>query len=158
MPAAATIGDNGKGNFFHHFNKISAQRAIVDRERAEEKRLRKVAKADGLKLANIDFAIRAVRLEDDSIIVEEMRERERIAAWLGLPIGTAPAFSFDAEPIGERAAREGTAAGMMNRDRDSPYDANTEPGRAWLKAYDKARREQLAFVADALEEQEEEVA
>lgn len=151
VQGTAAIGDNqGKSTFFHHFNAISGQRAIVDRERAEEKRLRKLAKADGLKLSNIDFALRAVRLEDDSIIVEELRQQERIAAWLGLPVGAAPAFEF-AEPIEERAVREGEAAGMMNKDRSPPYDANTAPGRAWLKAFDKARKQSLDFIATSLE-------
>ena len=98
-----------------------------------------------------------MRLEDDSIIVEELRQQERIAAWLGLPVGTAPAFDFD-EPIVERATREGQAAGMMGRDRQPPYDSTTEPGRAWLKAFDKATKERLAFVANTLEEQQEEAA
>lgn len=50
----ATFGDNSrnlspaeaKALFFHHFSKIAAQHERLEQERSEEKRLRKLAKAE----------------------------------------------------------------------------------------------------------------
>ncbi|MGC4026233.1 MAG: hypothetical protein QM744_14455 [Mesorhizobium sp.] len=146
----AALGDNSKmltpvedrALFFHHFNKIAAQRAIVDAAKAEEKRLRKIAKADQIALRDIDFAMRCAEIDDAMIVADDLRRHFLIAHWFALPVGEAPEFDFDAEPINDRAAREGLAAGLAAKDRDAnPYDPNTPVGRIWTENYDQGQQE-----------------
>src|SRR5262245_50410190 len=99
--------------FLDHIKKISAQQAICDRENEEKKRLRKLAKTDGLVLADIDYAMRILKVEDPDIIVGELKRRSEIAFWFALPVGTqAEMFdAFEREPAVDRAFREGMIAG-----------------------------------------------
>lgn len=146
MPAA--IGDNSmqsevgdRALFFHHFTAIKKARDKVDAARAAEKVLRKEAKVDGIILKDIDFGLYVVGLEDDQIAINETVRRVRQLRWMGLAIGTEPELDFEREPIVERASREGAAAGRLALKRETPYAADSEPGRAWLANYDAAQAE-----------------
>ena len=57
-----------KALVFHHFGAIQAQKEAVEVEKAEYKRLRKLAKADGIALADIDFMLKCAEVDDESII------------------------------------------------------------------------------------------
>lgn len=146
--------------FHHHLAAVQEAHDRTAEARAEERRRRKLAKADGIKLRNLDFALRINDTDDEDIIVDELAEMHRIAAWMGLPVGTQGDFDLDAEPIEDRAAREGDAAGRKGKDRDAPYPVASKPEQAWLKAYDKGRKAQLEELAAVLEkkaaEEEEE--
>ncbi|NEI52678.1 hypothetical protein GR217_34230 [Rhizobium leguminosarum] len=157
----ATIGDNSndltpaerKALFMHHFQAIMAQTAVCHRENEERKRLRKLAKTDGIILADVDFGLRCATIEDPQVIVEEQQRRHEIGRFFALPMGAQGDFEFDREPLVDRAARLGEAAGYAAKDRDScPYDdPNSEPGRAWLAAWDGAQAQMLADLATAME-------
>jgi len=128
--------------FFHHLNPIVAQAAAVQREREELNRLRKLAKADGFKLALIDEAMRMNDIEDDSIIVDEMKEWMQIAAWMGLPVGQQiDLFSEpDRTPLTDAAFAAGRTAGLLARDPKPPHEESTEAGQAWMRGWHEGQR------------------
>lgn len=142
-----------RATFMGHFNAILAQRARVDLEKAAEKTLRKRAKAEGIALREIDFALRANAMEDDSLIPAELVRMTEIAAWMGLPVGAAPEFDFEREPSVDKAKREGAAAGYADTDgsrRMPPTHApDSRAGQAYIKAYDAARAQFLADLESA---------
>ena len=93
---------NEQGAFMDHYKKIAAQNEKVKTEQKEYRRLRKEAKADGIMLRDMDFAMRCAEIDDGSIIVEDMQRQIVIASWFGLPINTqAELFPEDYEPPAE---------------------------------------------------------
>jgi hypothetical protein len=137
----------------HHFVKISGQRAIVKAAQQVEKELRKVAKREGIVLADIDFGLRVQSVKDDDIILNEQERRAEIIRWMGLPIGTQAAFNFKKD---NAPAREGAAAGARAAERKSPYDAGSFDDQEWLTAYDGAQAEMLEAFSTAMEKKQAE--
>jgi ribosome modulation factor len=134
-----------KALLMHHMRAISAQQAICDRENEERKRLRKLAKADGIPMADIDYGMRVLEIEDPQIIIDEQRRHSELAEWFGVPIFTQSEFDFDREPAVDRARREGAAAGAMGRDNNPPYGTGSAQAEAWRAGW---REEQDRMIAD----------
>lgn len=136
-----------KALFMDHYRPIAAQLEIVNEAKAEYNRLRKLAKADKIKLADIDFALRCAEVDDPDIIVDDLRRQAEIAAWFALPIEYQSDMfgNFSREPSEDRARREGRAAGASGIG-SNPYDENSAPGRAWAEEWaseQKTAREAL---------------
>jgi hypothetical protein len=156
MPAA--IGDNSReltpaerrALYFNHYAKIAAQTEICRQANEERKRLRKVAKADGIVLSDVDYGLRCATIEDPDIIVAEQIRRNEIARWFALPVGQQADFDFNRQPLVERAAAEGRAAGYAAKDRTPPHDIASKAGQAWLSAYDEAQAAMRADLAAAM--------
>lgn len=90
---------NEQGAFMEHYKKIAAQSEKVKAEQKEYRRLRKEAKADGIMLRDMDFAMRCADIDDGNIIVEDMQRQIQIAAWFNLPIDSqANLFPEDYDP------------------------------------------------------------
>jgi len=125
-----------KALFMDHYRPIAAQLEIVSEAKAEYNRLRKLAKADKIKLADIDFALRCAEVDDGNIIVDDLRRQAEIAAWFALPVEFQPDMfgDFNREPSEDRARREGRKAGATGVG-SNPYDENSEPGKAWAEAW-----------------------
>ena len=154
------IGHNGseltpaewKALKFDHFHKIAAQKAKVEAEQTEYKRLRKLAKADQIVLSDIDFMLKCAEIEDETILTDRIKREAEIAAWFALPIQfQSDMFDVGVEPIEDRAAREGFAAGFRNKDPQSPYATTSKPGQAWLRAWHDGNERRMADLATALE-------
>jgi ribosome modulation factor len=161
MPA--TIGDNShdltpaqaKALYMHHFRAIQAQTEICKMENVERLRLRKLAKTDGVILSDIDFGLRCATIEDPQIVVDEQRRRAEIGRYFALPIGAQTELDFSREPLVERAAREGEAAGFAGKSVDAcPYDEDSEPGRVWLDHWQMAQAQMLADWKVAMEKKQ----
>ena len=98
---------NEQGAFMEHYRAIAAQKEKVTTEQKEYRRLRKLAKADGILLRDMDFAMRCAEIDDGSIIVEDMQRQIQIAAWFKLPIDSqANLFPEDYEPPAEPELEE----------------------------------------------------
>lgn len=155
----ATIGDNShdltpaerKAIYMDHFNKIIRQTAVCRAENEIRKTLRKEAKAAGIALRDIDFGIRCATIEDPQVIVDERRRHDEIGAFFALPLGSQSEFGFEREPLVDRATREGDAAGFQGKDRDPPYDPNSDAGRAWIAAWDDAQAQMLEALRTGME-------
>ena len=138
---------------FHHFHAISAQKAKVAEQQAEYKRLRKLAKADGIVLSDIDFMMKCADIEDETILTDRAKREAEIMAWFALPVSFQPDMftDLDAEPLEDRAAREGEAAGYQGKDAVPPYDASSTTGQAWMKAWHVGNKNRTEALASALE-------
>lgn len=138
---------------FHHFHAISAQKAKVEAEQAEYKRLRKLAKADHIVLSDIDFMMKCADIEDETILTDRAKREAEIMAWFALPVSFQPDMftDLDAEPLEDRAAREGEAAGYQGKDAVPPYDASSAAGQAWMKAWHLGNKNRTEALASALE-------
>lgn len=161
-------GDNGIGHnatteltaserkslFMHHFRKIQAQQSKMKIEADELKRLRKLAKADTIPLAEIDYALRCAEVDDPNIIPNEIARHIEIAAYFALPVGTQVEMDFAREPANDKAKREGTAAYYAGLPREpSQYGADSRPGQAFMKAWDAAEAQEQTDLASALQKQ-----
>lgn len=125
-----------KALFMDHYRPIAAQLEVVTAAKSEYNRLRKLAKAEKIKLADIDFALRCAEVDDGNIIVDDLRRQAEIAAWFALPVEFQPDMfgNFSREPSEDRARREGMKAGATGVG-SNPYDENSEPGKAWAEAW-----------------------
>lgn len=141
-----------KAIYMDHFRPIAAQLAKVKVEQAEYKRLRRMAKADKIKLADIDYGLRCAEIDDGSIIVDDLKRQAEIASWFALPVDFQPDMfgSFDREPAVDRAAREGAAAGASGVG-GNPYDENSPTGRAWAAAWSAEQGKARAALQAAME-------
>lgn len=138
---------------FHHYGAIAAQQAKVAEQQAEYKRLRKLAKADGIILSDIDFMMRCAEIEDSDIISDRLKREIEIASWFALPVQfQADLFGNDnREPAEDRAAREGAAAGYAGKDPAPPYDATSAQGQAWMRGWHSAQEQLRADLQSAME-------
>lgn len=119
--------------FFHHYRRIANKKAMLDALREEYKTLRKEAKADGIVLADMDFALRCAEVDDAGIIPEELRRRSEIAAWFALPVHYQADLFEDTRPLEDRAYEEGRAAGLQAKDGSSPYEGAV--GQKWMQGW-----------------------
>lgn len=133
-----------KALHFRHFNSIEEQKAIVKEAHTELKRRRKVAKSEGVVLANLDYMARCANLQDPEIVPEELRIRAEIAYWFALPVNYQREMFTDRSPMEDRAFNEGLVAGFLGKDPSSPYDGIV--GQKWMAGWHEAqeqRREEL---------------
>lgn len=155
----ATTGHNSneltpaerKALMMHHMRAISEQQAVCDRENEERKRLRKLAKADGIALADIDYGLRILKVDDADIIVDELNRHRELAEWFGLPVYTQGELDFDREPAVDRAFREGAVAGSLGKDNDPPYGSPSALFDAWRDGWRQSQTEMAKDLETAME-------
>jgi len=138
---------------FHHFHAISSQQAKVKEQQDDYKRLRKLAKADGIILSDLDFMMKCAEAEDETIVTDRIKREAEIAKWFALPIAFQPDMfgDLDAEPLEDRAAREGEASGFRGKEPNPPYDVANTAGQAWLKGWHLGNKSRAEALASALE-------
>lgn len=148
-----------KAIFMGHFKPIAAQLAVVQEAQAEYKRLRKLAKAEKIKLSDIDFALRCAEVEDENVIVDDLKRRAEIAAWFALPVEFQSDMfgDFTREPGVDRARREGRKAGALGVG-GNPYDENSANGKAWAEAWSEEQKKALEAMQSAMEKRNAEQA
>jgi hypothetical protein len=133
--------DQERALFFHHLNRVKAQKAVVASETGSLRSLYKIAKADGFSKKDIDFALSLESRKEEETL-EERRRQQRIAFWLQHPIGTQPdMFDFqpDRTPLADRAYEAGKIAGMKGEPNRPPHDENTEAGQKWMAGWHKGQ-------------------
>lgn len=137
---------------YHHFHAISAQKAKVEEQQAEYKRLRKLAKADTIVLSDIDFMMKCAEIDDPSILTDRAKREVEIMQWFALPVQFQPdLFGQDnREPAVDRASREGEAAGFAAKAAEPPYDVSSEQGQAWMAGWHKAQEQARADLLSAM--------
>lgn len=133
-----------KALMMHHMRAISAQQSVCDRENEERKRLRKLAKADGIALADVDYGLRILKVEDADVIVDELKRHRELAEWFGLPVYSQGEFDFEREPAVDRAFREGATAGSLGKDMEPPYGSPSALYDAWRDGWRQSQDSMLA--------------
>ncbi len=152
------IGDNSgaltpeekRALFFDHFNKILRQAGIAKAAREQLGRLRKAAKDDGIKLKNMDFALRCNELEDDGIVIDEFKAIAQVMKWMGLPVNFQAEMFEDLAPLDERAYDAGAVASAKGQPGRSPHAPGSEPDQAWLMGFHDDGKNRLEFLSEAL--------
>jgi len=141
-----------KSLFMHHFRRVQAQAAKVKIEADELKRLRKLAKADTIVLADLDFAARCAQVDDAAIVPEEIKRHIEIAQYFALPVGVQTEMDFEREPANDKAKREGMAAFYAGSPREpTQYAPDSRSGQAYMKAWDAAQSVEQADLAAAFQ-------
>lgn len=139
---AAEPGHNSdrQALFMRHLHTIQTAEDKLDEFKAEVKKIRKLAKADGFKLADFDFAMKALTMEDDTIMADDLKRQIEILRWLDIPIGyQADIEDADRRPMDDKAFNQGEFAGMRHVGTDeNPYDS--DPLRSkWLEGWHVGR-------------------
>jgi hypothetical protein len=131
--------DEEKALFFHHLRKREECDARVKEAQADKKSAGKLAQADGLAIADLDYASRALNAEDKKTITDRFGSFGRILNWLGLLPGYQSDLFTDRQPAIERITGEGELAGLAARERTSGYGPGSDEDRAWLTGYDRGQ-------------------
>lgn len=152
------IGDNSalteneeKALFFHHLRKDAEHQAVIKAAQAARKADRKLAQAEGIVLADLDYAQRAINADDKGIITARHLQQSKINFWLGLSSGYQTDLFIDRAPGIERIEKEGEQAGFLAADRFSPYEAMSDEDQAWLRGYDRAQKIMAENLQSAME-------
>ena len=133
--------------FFHHFRKIDDATRKMKEADAERKRLRKLAKADGIAIGDLDYALKIAAMEDTDAVVDELKRRTEIARWLALPVEfQADLFGVDSAAE-DRAYDEGRVASATGKG-VNPYEKTLPQHGKWNEGFsDDQKRMQEALRA-----------
>lgn len=145
--------DERRALHFHHFRAVMAQKEVLDAAREEYKRLRKLAKTDGITLSRLDFMMKCAEIEDGDILTDKVREEAEILEWFSLAKQGELFEDLSAEPAEDRAARDGDAAGWEGKDPSSPYGPGSAQDKAWMQAWHKAQTRRRDALQSAMEKQ-----
>lgn len=147
-----------KALFFDHYRPIAAQLELVREAQAAYKKLRKEAKAEGIALWEVDYALKCAEVDDDTIIPSRIRREAEIASWFALPVDFQPDMfgDFSREPGEDRARREGRAAGASGKG-SNPYDEHSPLGRAWAEEWTKEQETAREALKVAMEKRNTEL-
>lgn len=156
----ADIGHNSdnveeQATFFHHLNAVQAKTSQVEALKTQLKKLRREAKAAGIKLGDMDFALKCLKLEDDSIISEELQRRFNIARWLNMPVGhQTTIFDVDRRDGEEKAGHEGELAGYTAKGTETnPYKSGAQR-EAWMEGWHRGSKRLTAVTQQEIDEEE----
>ncbi len=125
---------------FDHYHKIAAQKAKVEAEQTEYKRLRKLAKADQIVLSDIDFMLKCAEVEDDTILTDRLKREAEIGR--GLPCRSSfrlTCSNVGLEPLEDRAARR-RGSRLPRKDPTPPYDGASAAGQALARCVARGQR------------------
>jgi ribosome modulation factor len=145
----AAVGHNSQGLteaerealLFHHLRHIKTAKEELEEARSEYNRLRKLAKADGFKLRNVDFAMKCWEAEDEQTIADDLREQAQIAMWFNLPLNfQGNLFDADRTPADERAFADGKRAGLQGKSCEAPRDLSQQNSQKWIAGWHEGQR------------------
>ena len=136
---------------FDHFRKMKQQKAKLDVEREEYKRIRGLAKADGFKLADMDFMLKCSEIEDPDIIPGDLKRQMEIAAWFNLPVAYQPDLFADRAPHEEKVSAAGYKDGIMGVTADSGYPKGSTEDNLYMEGWTKGQKEQAEALQAAMD-------
>lgn len=140
---------------FDHAEKIKQATDKWKAANETRKMLRKDAKRAGIASGDIDFILRWWDAEDENVIVDELKRRNRLAGWLAMPLGVQADLDFDEpdrEPAEDLAYREGMAANYAGEfGHSNPYGAGSPPHQRWAEGWSDGQKQRLADLQSAME-------
>lgn len=152
------MGDNREAEekartlFFHHMRKRVHHNDVIKEAQEARKKDGNMAKADGITLEELDFAIKSDGMEDRQIPANKFQSWGRILSWLGIIPGFQGDLLRDRMPAMERIEAQGERAGFLNKPRESGFNKNSNEDTAWLKGFDSAQATFKKTIEAALEE------
>lgn len=142
----AEIGHNSRSEdekkflFFYHMRKRMAHNGVIDAANTSKKADAKTAKADGVDIGNLDFAIKALSAEDKNTIADRFMIEGEILTWLEVLPGFQADLLRDRAPQAERIENKGHLAGLAGSARFSGYEEGSDDDRNWKNGYDKGQK------------------
>lgn len=110
-----------------HVRSYSKALDVKKKADAEFKNICKVAKSEGVKLADIKAYIAAGTEEGQARLREDAERLARMSRWHGFPLGAQlPLFEEDENPATNRSFRLGKEAGMAGEKAVVPTDCDHE--------------------------------
>ena len=126
-----------QGLFEHH--KEEYERGLKAKKAADAalKNICKLAKSEGVSIADIKLAIDLEEDGGEERLREKIAAQHRIARWLGLPVGTQPSFFDDEDrmPSVEKAELDGKRAGLKGESADPPAHYGLAQQQYWLTGW-----------------------
>lgn len=130
--------------FLQNLKKVKAAKEAMGAASSSLRLAYKVAKSDGFAKKKIDYAI-DLEKDDGKAMLEERRQEQEIAKWLGHPIGTqADLFDSgkptDDRPLRDRAFDEGKRAGMLSEGPlKPPYDPGSDAYEGYVEGWHRGQ-------------------
>lgn len=114
----------------HHLRQLAEVDEEIQPLQDRRKKIRKLAKADGFSMKEIDAAYECMGMEDQSIFVDRIEWMIDIAkSFNALPAGTQADLFADRRPADERQYEQGKADGLAGK--DAPPADNQHALRGW---------------------------
>ena len=113
--------DEKKALFFHHVRKEIDIAAQIKELQNIRKSQRKTAQADGITLAKLDFAIKAMAAEEKENVVDAETNRLEVLSWLNLAPGFQADLFEDTAPALDRIKKDVERAGLLGKDGKIQY-------------------------------------
>lgn len=150
--------------FLHYVGRQERLEEEIKAKRKEKSKLRREMRNNGIRLTDMDLALKMRNIEDDDVILESMRTVQRYAKYLDLPIGTqlsfldeVPATPTDSDALDKAAYDRGRRAGALGEwQDDNPYQVNSSQGQQWLKGHGDAQAALVKEMAPEPDEKESE--
>lgn len=142
-PEARTIeelsDEDRQALFFDHLRKARPLFEAKKEAARDLKQAKELAEGEGVSWKDIEAAIKADTEEGRAKLIADVQRQQRLAQWLGLPVGASPDLFDDAAngDQAKRAAAEGKRAGM-NGDPCKPpaqYAPGSEAYNAWCSGH-----------------------
>jgi hypothetical protein len=137
---AALVENERKALFFSHARDRVRIDAEIKKLRDQRKTAGKLAQSEGIQLADLDYAIKAMEAEDKKTISNRYASQGEILDWLGIIPGFQPDMFKDRMPALERITRDGELAGLMGKDRTSGYAAGSDEDKHWSGGWDSGQK------------------
>ena len=134
----------------HHAHKIAAADAKMREHRDEKNRLKKLARADGIPVADINFALKLMDPDKRHLVVQEVSSMILIAQDFGVG-HQFELFEKDRTPAVDKAFEEGVTDGYMGISANSGYANHTDTHDAYMRGWREAQDKRLAEFKSAQE-------
>lgn len=139
--------DQKKFLFFTHMRKRMAHNSIIEAATKSKNLDAKTAKADGVEIGHLDFAIKALSAEDSKTISDRFMAEGEILSWLEVIPGFQSDLLRDRAPAAEKIEGQGYLAGLAGKERSSGYESGSDENNLWLNGYDNGQK----FMQDQLQ-------
>lgn len=124
--------DERRALTLHHKRLYEEADAKVELAKTGRKAVEDLAKSDLGKKVVADIKD-MIAYADEAKLKGNLERALRLARWLGMPVGTQVNL-FDA-PVDDRAAQEGSTAGMAGADCKPPVHYSAESSQRWIAAW-----------------------
>ena len=118
--------------------------ALAEKKKADTdfKNTCKLAKSEGVSIADIKLAIELEEEGGEEKLREKIAANHRVARWLGLPVGTQPSFFDDEDrtPSIDKAFNEGKRAGLKGDPCSSPHHYGTQQSQSWIDGWQEGQQ------------------
>ncbi len=133
----------------HHVMELNRIDEEMEPLKAKRKKIRKLAKADGFKLFEIDAAHRLLNLEDPNIFVDELNSMIDIAKSFNvLPPGEQGDLFPDRRPSQEKSFDAGKVAGLAAHEPKAPDGLDEQK---WMEGWHAGQEEMAAALKASME-------